>query len=251
MKFCICFFGVISRSLKYTFKSIKLNILDILKENNIDYDIYIHNNYIQTLNCPRGKEFNCKLDNSIYKQLNPIKFSETNQNDFDKSYNWHQIFKNGDIHNDGFSSIKNAIRELHSVKQVTKLWENTEENYDFFIYLRPDLLYINKLDIELILQNLHNTNLLFTPNWSKFNGLNDRIYFGNKDTILKIAKRIDFIPELIGKTRRKYHAEYFMGLVVKTFNISTIDIKLKGLRVRATGKIVETWEKIPSFLLTQ
>ena len=42
-----------------------------------------------------------------------------------------------------------------------------------------------------------------------------------------------------------------MGLVVKTFNISTIDIKLKGLRVRATGKIVETWEKIPSFLLTQ
>ena len=113
------------------------------------------------------------------------------------------------------------------------------------------MLYINKLDIELILQNLHNTNLLFTPNWSKFNGLNDRIYFGNKDTILKIAKRIDLIPELISKTRRKYHAEYFMGLVVKAFNISTIDIKLKGLRVRATGKIVETWEKIPSFLLTQ
>ena len=240
MKFCICFFGVIGRSLKYTIQSIQLNILDILKENNIDYDIYIHNNHIQTLTCPRGNEFNCKLDNSIYKQLNPIKFSETNQNDFDKSYNWQQIFKNGDCHNDGFSSIKNAIREIYSVKQVTKLWENTEENYDFFIYLRPDLLYINKLDIELILQKLHVKNLLFTPSWDKYKGLNDRIYFGKKDTILKIAKRIDFIPELINRTNACYNAEHYMNLVVKKFNLSTIDIELKGLRVRADGRIHET-----------
>ena len=240
MKFCICFFGVIGRSLKYTFQSIQLNILEVLKENNIDYDIYIHNNYIENLTCPRAEESNCKINNLIYKQLNPIKFSETKQMDFDKSYNWQQIFKNGDGHRDGFNSIMNAIRELYSVKQVTQLWESNDENYDFFIYLRPDLLYINKLDIELILQNLHIKNVLFTPNWDKFYGLNDRIYFGNKDTILKIAKRIDFIPELISQTNIVYNAEHYMKLVVKKFNISTIDIMLKGLRVRADGRIQET-----------
>jgi hypothetical protein len=31
-----------------------------------------------------------------------------------------------------------------------------------------------------------------------------------------------------------------MKLVVKKFNISTIDIKLKGLRVRANGRVEET-----------
>ena len=240
MKFCICFFGVIGRSLKYTIRNIQINILNILKEYNIDYDIYIHNNYIENITCPRAKESNCKINNLIYKQLNPIKFLETNQNDFDKNYNWQQIFKNGDGHNDSFNSVMNAIREIYSVKQVTQLWENTDENYDFFIYLRPDLLYINKLNIELILQNLHIKNLLFTPSWDKYRGLNDRIYFGKKDTILKIAKRIDFIPELIGKTGIKYNAEHFMKLVVKKFNISTIDITLKGLRVRANGRIEET-----------
>jgi len=240
MKFCICFFGVIGRSLKYTIESIQINILDILKENNIDYDIYIHNNYIENITCPRAKELNCKINNLIYKQLNPIKFLETNQNDFDKNYNWHQIFKNGDDHNDRFNSTMNAIREIYSVKQVTQLWENTDENYDFFIYLRPDLLYINKLDIQLILEKLHVKNLLFTPSWDKYKGLNDRIYFGKKNTILKIAKRIDFIPELISMTNTCYNAEHFMKLIVKKFNLSTIDIELKGLRVRANGRIEET-----------
>ena len=240
MKFCICFFGVIGRSLQYTIKSIQLQILDILKENDIDYDIYIHNNYVETINCQRAKESNCKINNLIYKKLNPKEFLETKQIDFDKSYNWQQIFKNGDIHDDDFNSVKNAIRELYSVKLVTQLWENNDENYDFFIYLRPDLLYVNKLDIELILQNIHNENLLFTPEWDKFHGLNDRIYFGKKNTILKIAKRIDYIPELIGQTNTSYNAEHFMKLVVKKFNISTIDIKLKGLRVRANGRVEET-----------
>ena len=245
MKFCVCFFGVIGRSLEYTIESIQQNILDILKENNIDYDIYIHNNYVETIpDCPKrmrgSSELGVKINNLIYKKLNPYKFLETKQIDFDKSYNWQQIYKNGDFHNNGFKSVRNAIREIYSVKQVTQLWESSGENYDFFIYLRPDLLYINKLDIELILQNLHIKNLLFTADWLKSNGLNDRVYFGDKDTMLKIGKRIDFIPELIGQTDKRYNAELYMSDIVKKFNISTIDIKLRGVRVRASGKTVST-----------
>ena len=41
MKVCICFFGL-TRSLRYTIDSINKNILKILEDNNIKYDIYLH-----------------------------------------------------------------------------------------------------------------------------------------------------------------------------------------------------------------
>lgn len=245
MKFCICFFGVIGRSLEYTIESINKNILNILKSKGINYDIYIHNNKIDKIvdyahKCE--KEKNCKIDNTIYKKLNPTHYIETNQEDFDKEYDWLSIFKNGDPHNDNFKSIKNAIREIYSIKQVTTLWKD-KPKYDFYLYLRPDLKYINLLDIDLIINNLHIKNTLFTPDWhgpewclDGINyGLNDRIYGGDYDTILKIGNRIDNIQELICNTKHFYHAETYMRQIVNKFKIELIFIKLRGYRIRANG----------------
>ena len=242
MKFCICFFGVIGRSLKKTIRNIEENIFNILKDNNIEYDVFIHNNYVETITNPRGKEYNCKIDNVAYKLLHPKVFSETNQNEFDKQYNWNLLFKNGDIFQNHFSneniSTKNAIRELHSLKMVSSLWK--KEDYDFFLYLRPDLLYINKLNIDIILKNIHKKNVLFNPTWGRYlNGLNDRIYFGDYEAISKVANRIDLIPELIFKTKRLYHAETFLMDIVKKYGITVIDIDLVGERVRANGIILK------------
>ena len=38
MKICLGFYGLVHRSLSFTFKSIKKNIIDVLEENNIEYD---------------------------------------------------------------------------------------------------------------------------------------------------------------------------------------------------------------------
>ena len=242
MKFCICFFGVIGISLKYTIESIKKNIFDILKERDIEYDVFIHNNKISHITY-LGTNKKYLIDNLLYKKLNPKKYIETPQIDFDKKYNWEMVFRNGDIHQNNFFSLRNAIREIYSIKKVTQLWKNKEE-YDLYLYLRPDLLYINKLDIELILQNINKKNLLFTPNWDKHYGLNDRLYFGKYNTILKIANRIDMIPELITKTNIAYNAERFLKQIVNKYKINTIDIQLKGLRVRANGIIQETGKQL-------
>ena len=45
MKVVVGFFGI-TRSLKYTIESINENIFNILKINNIEYDIYIHTYYL-------------------------------------------------------------------------------------------------------------------------------------------------------------------------------------------------------------
>jgi hypothetical protein len=230
MKYCICFFGVVSRSIEYTINSINNNILQVLKENNIEYDIFIHNNRTNILTNVRSYEYNCKIQNDKWRLLNPTEFIEDDQSDFDKNYNWKPLFQCGDIHDDNYSSVKNAIRELYSIKRVTSLWEN-KDPYDLYLYLRPDLLYINKLTIPPILKN----NTLYTPSWHKWTGLNDRIYFAKYDTMLKIAKRIDYMEELILNTKIPYNAETYMKQVVDKFNIQTIDINLEGERVRANG----------------
>ena len=220
MKFCICFFGVISRSLIYTIDSINKNILDVLTKNNIEYDIYIHNNYVNNMG-------EIQINNTNYKLLKPYKYIEEEQTLIDKKIQKY-------IHNVSDQYI-NSIRQIYSVKCVTELWENDNE-YDLYLYLRPDLLYTNELDITLILENINKENVLFTPNWQKWGGLNDRIYFGKKNVMTKIGKRIDLILTIL---KKEYHSEKFLKMVVDHYNIDTIDIFLKGDRIRCNGSNVE------------
>lgn len=235
MKFCICFFGVISRSLRKTINSIETNIFNVLKENKIEYDVFVHNNIIEKIYNDRNNadEINIKINNDDYKLLNPTKYDEDEQIIFDKTYEWKlEQNTNGIICE---NTYKNAIRQLYSVKRVTELWENDTE-YDLYLYIRPDLLYVNKLDISLILKNIDNENLLFTPIWDQNSpglGLNDRIYFGKKNVMLKIAKRIDLIPKLYES--KMYNAEKFMKAVVDYYNINTVFIELRGERIRSNG----------------
>ena len=164
---------------------------------------------------------------------------------YEGHYNWEtwniSLWLNNDqnMHNEAIrickNTYKNAIRQLYSVKCVTQMWENDEE-YDLYLYIRPDLLYTPKLDISIILKNIDKNNILFTPDWGQNPigyGLNDRIYFGKKDVMLKIANRIDLIPKLYGS--KMYHAERFMKSVVDYYGINTVYIKLLGERIRSNG----------------
>lgn len=216
MKFCICFFGVISRSLTYTIDSINKNIFDVLKNNNIEYDVYVHNNIVNNMG-------NLKLNHPDYKLLNPTKYIEDKQELIDIKIQKY-LFNVCD-------KYKNSIRQIYSAKYVTELWENDTE-YDLYLYLRPDLLYTNELDISHILENINKENLLFTPHWHKWGGLNDRIFIGKKDVMSKIGKRIDLIPKIL---KTKYHSEQFLKLAVDHYGIETIDISLRGDRIRSCG----------------
>ena len=69
MKIVLGFFGI-TRSLKYTIKYIKLNILDILIRNKIDYDIFIHTYKLNSYENIRTGELIDNIDNEEYKLLN-------------------------------------------------------------------------------------------------------------------------------------------------------------------------------------
>jgi hypothetical protein len=239
-KFGICFFGVIARSIEHTIDSIQKNIFNVLTESNIDFDIFVHNMYVNNITANRSDEINLPINNDLCKLLtvNANTFKETKQSKFDKQFNW-KLCRNSTKSTE-YNTFQNAIREIYSVKMVTSLWNkigNNTKKYDLILYIRPDLLYVNKLDIDILLKNIHNDNVIFSPSWHKHKGLNDRIYMGSEKVMNIIGNRIDDIEEIIKDNHDKYHAEICMKYIVDKHKFQVVEINLKGKRVRANGQI--------------
>lgn len=232
MKLCICFFGVISRSIDKTIDSIRENILDEITRHHHEYHVYVHNMKIDDFVSTRAKDSQKIIDKC---HLLPCDFfSETIQEDFNRGFPWKDYGKYGYQENN-YNTFQNSLRQLYSVKKVTEMWKQSTITYDYFIYLRPDLEYTNKLDLKTI-EEYHDKKILLTPEWGKYlGGLNDRIYMGPEEVIVRFGFRLDYVLDIINSKKIKYHPELFMKLVSEKFSIKTKDIDLRGRRIRANG----------------
>ena len=190
MKFCFCFYGVIGRSIEKTYNSIKTNFFDVLKEEGIEFDIYLHNNEVNQITSNQyhhSNEKKCVINNSSWKILKPKKWISEYQNNSptkeEKMINeWKPDYPPCSI-------ALFALYEMYSCYKVSQLCQNNIE-YDCYIYLRPDLEYINKLDIEYIKKQMVSPDwnkILLSPTWDTCGchentqgGLNDRIAIGGK-----------------------------------------------------------------------
>lgn len=230
----ICFYGL-TRSLKYTVESINKNIFQILKNNNFDYDIYLHTYDLDILTNPRSGEDNCLLDKNEYKLLNPNYYLITNQSEFKNTINIQDYLKKGDPWGEEHhTSLYNLLCQLNSIKLVNDLCNKTKE-YKCYIYLRPDLLYVDKISLYAInhVINNYNDKILFTPMWGKWGGLNDRFCIGTKSAIDIVMKRLDYIKSF--SRIKPPHSEKYLFNVVSTNNITKLFFKTRAIRVRSNG----------------
>ena len=119
MKVAIIFWGL-TRSLKYTHKSIKINILNVLDLYNIDYDIYMHTYKVEApYSNKRSREFGVKLNFDEHKLIKPKIFISDNLSDVVSEIDFTQYRKNVDPWYDGFKSQNNFILAMYSKKKIT------------------------------------------------------------------------------------------------------------------------------------
>lgn len=230
-KVALCFFGL-CRSTNYTIDSINKYIFDPLKQMNFKYDIYLHT-YIthKPYNNPRAREYNLMLNNDLYKLLNPNVYKIDDQDEIKKTIDFNKYRTKGDPWSNGYNTLNNYILQLYSLNQVTKLWSKYGKKYDYVIYLRPDVLFLQPL-VKNYFDLVDNNNIIL-PNFHEY-PINDRFAIGTPNIMKTYGRRC--------KTAYRYsllyklHAEEYLNYILVKNSINIIKINFKFLRIRANGK---------------
>jgi len=235
----ICFYGI-CRSTNYTIDSINKYIFNPLKQMNINYDIYLHTYTVNSIyNNPRANEKNITLDNNLYKLINPSIYKIDNQDDVKKTIDFNKYKRYGDPWNNNFTSLHNLILGLYSLNQVTQLWKNSNMTYDYIMYLRPDVLFLQPLN-KYYFNKINNNNIIL-PNFHEY-PINDRFAIGTPNVMLHYGERYNHAYNY--SLSNKLHAERYLNYILSLNSIKIVKYNFKFLRIRANGKINVDDEKL-------
>ena len=235
----VCYWGM-TRTLNKTKGTHENYIYDILKDNNYNYDIFMHTWKTKTQKqIIWENESNVLIDEDDYKYINPNYYKIDLQDDFIDNIEFEKYFyeyeykKHGVPRTNGKGDwrpqlLKNHLCALESLKRVYKMVKETGNNYKYVIFVRPDAKFHQKLDISLI-NNLEENEVLIQDG-DHFNGYNDRFAAGCLDIMGKYANRIDEAIEF-RKNVHRIDAESFCRYIIDKYgNVKKAPIHFSLLR---------------------
>lgn len=222
----VLLYGV-DRSLELVHHSITRSILHELSERNIYVKIFAHEVLL-------GE----KRPSSNYKLIraNVVEGWQQNQLRAEKHSFFKRINEFGDAWNNNNVSTMNELTALTSLKRAAELASSDLVAFDGLVVLRPDLLYIDKLDVSLLIDSVR-TKSVVIPNWQWYEGCNDRFSYGAWTPMLKIAQRVDQIEAFCLERNGPFHAEEFMLWNIMKNHIKMNTTTQRGLRVRPGGNV--------------
>ena len=131
---------------------------------------------------------------------------------------------------DKYDVLDNYILTLRSIYQVSQLWKKNQKEYDFIIYLRADVLYLNPLKKEYF-NSTNNTIVL--PEFAEY-PINDRFAIGNPKTMIIYGERYNDAYEY--SLNNLMHSETYLDYILKKNNINIIKIPFYFSRIGIDGK---------------
>lgn len=232
-KVAIVFWGL-TRSLKYTIDSLKENVLMQLKNNNVEYDMYMHTyNVYNKYTNKRAGEIDLSLDNNEYKLLNiPEKNIMIDDQDTIKSglelekYRTHK-----DPWSNDYKTMDNYILAMYSKLKATHIVKSSSQNYSHIIFLRPDVKFYNPFKISW----LKSGTFVSVPNFAHWRvKMNDRMAICDYDSGIIYGELFNDLYNYSLKS--DIHSEHTIFKHLKKHNIPISYIEFNFNRVRANGK---------------
>ena len=233
MKIALAFWGL-TRSLKYTIKSIEENILKQLNSViNLEYTIFMHtyyfdNDYVNN----RAKEVGLKLDFEEYKLLNPDFISIDNQDEVKNTLGLEQYRSKKDPWNTGYATVDNFICAMYSRKKLGQLILESGLKFDYVMFLRPDVKYLNPFSTGFF--NMVNDHAICIPRFGLYSNFNDRFCITNFKNAFLYANVFDHL--LRYSLTHELHSEtvhYF--LLHEQYKLRIIYLPFYFNRIRADG----------------
>lgn len=235
-KIALCFWGL-CRSTHTTIDSINKHVFNKLKEFDFEYNIYLHTYKIN----------DATIDNN-YKLLNPDYYIIDDQNEIDLKLDLKKYRTCGDpwLHHNSvnFSLLNNSIRALYSQKKLTELMLSQNINYDYVIFIRPDVLFYDDLKLDYFkIQK----NEIILPNFGKY-PINDRFCICTMNVSKMYGIRFDHAYTY--SLNNKLHSETYLNYILKNNNIKKIEVNFRFSRIRSNGyNVIETFgiiNKVPN-----
>lgn len=234
----LCFFGITRNFRRYAQNSIDEMLLDPVAKLDPSHKRFGHFNILNNVRNPRSQENNVPVDPDDYQSLNCKVVDCTDQECLDKDPRFQEALERlktfGDSWGDNFNSLRNCLRQFHSLERVTNLIEKSNDRFDLVIYTRVDLHFMTKLAIPQI-----RSGTLYTPWFDKYRGLNDRFAMGDRATMLKYGRRPALALRYCEETGKPFHAERFLWWYARQQQLRTADLtSFEFCRVRAHGSLV-------------
>jgi hypothetical protein len=234
MKVAIGFFGI-TRSLKYTIQSIRENIFEILKNNNIEYDVYIHTYYLKNYKNIRTGEIvnDGDIDNEEYKLLNADYIEIDDQNVISEQINLHLYRTHEDPWETNYNSVDNFILAQYSKMKLTKMIEKKQSNYKYVLFMRPDCLYFDPLPVYCF-QSIYDSSIVI-PNFHLYGPIpfNDRFCISTIKTYKIYGEVFHSLLEI--SKNQPLHSETVIGRIIKSHRLNIIRVPFYFSRVRFNG----------------
>jgi len=235
MRIFLGFFGI-TRSLRHTIGSITKHIFEPLQQAGFAPARYGHFHLPDGIFNRRSGEFGLAIDREEaallelqgcqLDQQHPALIAETLA----------IAHRYPDPYGDNYSSAANLCFQLRSLHELWNLIEPQITEQDWVVFLRPDLLYLDRLDLPNIVAGLSRQNAdLAVPAWQPWGGLNDRFAIANARAAQIYATRITRV-EAATKKIGALHAETLLAFTVGAQRLRVGRLQQRALRIRANGK---------------
>lgn len=238
----ICFYGL-NRSLRHTIAAIQARVFQPLYDACVEVDTFFHTWTLKTLQDSHNGERDLTLGGpwEMARAFRDTlcRYAVGDQDLFDVRSNlsaWRQL-----DHRYKGPNFRNMARQLESLRQVTQLWKleadvrsDGTDYYRAVLYIRPDLLILDKIDVNQLLKLQPGTFL--TPYWHQFSGLNDRLVAGTQSVARAFGERSKFLWHY---AQHKFirSESYLKWIMLEKYKFEMDILEMRAQRVRTTGQI--------------
>ncbi len=241
VRVAICYWGM-TRSIRIIHNAHKNQIFDIFKNNQVEYDVYMHTwktaqNFIWGVDWTTTK--NIPNDYNEYRLLNPSYYEIDEQDEFLNTIHFPDYFKQElyDTYGDHPDYewrpelIRNMICALESQKRVTQLCIDSQKKYDFVLYIRPDVDIYTPFLLEWFDLVKTGEIALTNESYRHFEGYNDKFALMRFDDCKLYADRLDWLKSYRETNGRIVAEKYLKYIIEKNFsNVHFVNMTVRLIR---------------------
>lgn len=139
----------------------------------------------------------------------------------------------------GGQTRRNLALQLHSLSRLGDAINTIDiPNNAIFVIIRPDLLYIDNFESEVLRLSRYDSGRVLVPRWQSNGGLNDRFCIADRIGAFAYMRRGSHIRSFIDEYGF-IHAERLLRYALRASKIRYSFCDLRAARVRVNGDVVD------------